>query len=83
MQLGTVKFFDPKGFGFITPFDGSCELFFHASQLPGKRGARFINDGGRVSYQVGEFKGRPVAINVRLIPDSSNGSSGEPAKADA
>lgn len=73
MRLGTVKLFDARGFGFITPLDGSEDVFFHASQLPGKRGERTIPDGEHVSFEMGVFNGKPVAKNVRSIPQEEIG----------
>jgi len=67
MRLGTVKFFDARGFGFLQPLDGSESIFFHASELPGERGKRFIPDGQHVSFEVGTHQGRTVAKNVRPI----------------
>ena len=45
---GTVKFFNgAKGFGFITPEDGSKDVFVHASALE-SAGIRFLNEGEKV-----------------------------------
>ena len=45
---GTVKFFNhEKGFGFITPSDGSKDVFVHKNNVEGH-----INDGDAVAYDV-------------------------------
>ena len=50
MQTGTVKWFDArKGFGFITPDDGSEEVFVHYSSIDG-RGYRMLEDGQKVQF---------------------------------
>jgi len=74
MRMGIVRFFDSRGFGFIQPNDGSEEIFFHASQLPGERGKRFINDGTAVSFEIGTYQGRAVAKKVRPLPTEDWGT---------
>jgi cold shock protein len=47
---GTVKFFNgAKGFGFITPEDGSKDVFVHASALEAA-GLRSLNEGDKVTF---------------------------------
>ena len=52
MQHGTVKWFnDAKGFGFISPEDGSADVFVHYSAISAK-GFRSLKEGQRVAYEV-------------------------------
>ena len=52
MQYGTVKWFnDAKGFGFISPEDGSADVFVHFSAINAK-GFRSLQEGQRVSYEL-------------------------------
>jgi len=52
VDTGTVKWFnDKKGFGFITPDDGSEDLFVHHSEIAAE-GYRSLKDGQKVSYEV-------------------------------
>lgn len=47
---GTVKFFNTaKGFGFITPEDGSKDVFVHATALEAA-GIHSLNEGDKVSF---------------------------------
>lgn len=63
MQEGKVKFFnETKGFGFITPNDGSREVFVHTTGLKDS-----IREHDEVSYEVAEGEKGPHAINVKLI----------------
>lgn len=52
MQYGTVKWFnDAKGFGFISPEDGTADVFVHFSAINAK-GFRSLQEGQRVSYEL-------------------------------
>jgi CspA family cold shock protein len=47
---GTVKFFNSaKGFGFITPEDGSKDVFVHATAIE-QAGLPMLNEGDRVTF---------------------------------
>ena len=62
MQQGKVKFFnETKGFGFITPDDGSQDVFVHATGLIDK-----IRENDRVSYEVQDGKKGLNAVQVRI-----------------
>jgi CspA family cold shock protein len=65
MSVGTVKWFDAgKGFGFITPEDGSADLFVHHSEIK-MEGYASLDDNQSVTYDVGEGKKGPCATNVQ------------------
>jgi CspA family cold shock protein len=61
MATGTVKFFNTqKGFGFITPSDGSRDVFVHISAVE-RSGMRTLNEGQRVTYDVVTERGKQAA----------------------
>ncbi|OMP74676.1 cold-shock protein [[Flexibacter] sp. ATCC 35208] len=63
MQEGTVKFFNTsKGFGFITPADGSKDIFVHVTGLNDE-----IGENDRVSYEVQNGQKGLNAVNVRVL----------------
>ena len=67
MAEGTVKWFsNEKGYGFITPDDGTKDLFVHFSSISGE-GYRSLNDGARVSYESEDGPKGPVAVNVQEL----------------
>jgi CspA family cold shock protein len=62
---GTVKWFnDEKGYGFITPEDGSKDLFVHHSNILGE-GFKSLNEGQQVSFEAGEGRKGPEATAVQ------------------
>jgi CspA family cold shock protein len=64
MAEGIVKWFSSdKGYGFITPDDGSKDLFVHFSSISGD-GCRSLDDGARISHESEEGPKGPVATNV-------------------
>ena len=66
MATGTVKWFsDEKGFGFITPEDGSKDLFVHQSAIDGD-GYRSLDEGAKVAYESEASDKGPRAVNVRV-----------------
>ena len=65
MARGTVKWFDAKkGFGFITPEDGTDDVFVHHTNIVGQ-GFKTLNNGQAVEYEVGEGRKGPQATNVQ------------------
>jgi len=67
MPTGKVKWFnEQKGFGFITPDDGSDDLFVHHTSIM-VEGFRSLREEQKVEYEVGEGRKGPVANNVRPL----------------
>jgi cold shock protein len=67
MATGVVKWFsDEKGFGFITPDEGSKDLFVHHSSIEAD-GYRSLAEGARVEYESEQGDKGPKAVNVRTI----------------
>ena len=67
MATGTVKWFsDEKGFGFITPDEGTDDLFVHQSAIVGG-GFRSLSEGAKVSYESESGDKGPRAVNVQAI----------------
>jgi CspA family cold shock protein len=60
---GTVKFFnESKGFGFITPDDGSGDVFVHSSALTSE-----IKEKDKVTFDVERGKKGLNAVNVTVV----------------
>jgi cold shock protein len=67
VATGTVKWFSSeKGFGFITPEDGSADVFVHFSAISGD-GYRNLEENHKVEYDVMQGQKGPQASNVRPV----------------
>lgn len=66
MNTGTVKWFDgTKGFGFISPADGSKDVFVHHTAIQGS-GFKNLDEGQRVSFNIEQGPKGPSASNVEV-----------------
>ena len=64
MAKGTVKWFsDQKGYGFISPEDGSKDVFVHHSSIQGE-GFKSLREGESVEFEVTDGQKGPQATNV-------------------
>jgi CspA family cold shock protein len=67
MAQGKIKWFDPKkGYGFITPDDGTKDAFLHISALE-TAGISQLEVGQAVSYELAEQRGKQSATEITVI----------------
>lgn len=67
MATGTVKWFnDAKGYGFITPDDGSEDLFAHFSAI-NMSGFKTLKEGQKVSFDVVQGPKGKQASNIQKV----------------
>ncbi len=67
MAQGTVKWFDEaKGYGFITPDDGSEDVFVHFSAIEGA-GFKYLEEGEKVTYEAAQGRKGMQANNVTKV----------------
>jgi CspA family cold shock protein len=66
MSTGKVKWFnDAKGFGYITPDDGSKDVFVHYSAIEGA-GFKTLKENDKVQYELQESPKGPRAANLKM-----------------
>ncbi|MDH3241756.1 MAG: cold-shock protein [Alphaproteobacteria bacterium] len=67
MTTGTVKFFNQtRGFGFISPEDGSKDVFVHISAVE-RSGMSQLNEGQKVTFDVEADARGPKAVNLQEV----------------
>jgi CspA family cold shock protein len=67
MAKGTVKWFnDSKGFGFITPEDGSKDVFAHHSEIQ-MDGYKSLKEGQTVEFDLTQGQKGPAAARIRAV----------------
>ena len=67
MVRGIVKWFsDTKGFGFITPDDGSADVFVHHSSIEGT-GFKSLSENDAVEFEVEQGEKGLRASNVTKV----------------
>ena len=66
MTTGKVKWFnEAKGFGYITPDDGSKDVFVHFSAIQSS-GFKTLKEDDKVEFEVQESPKGPRAANLKL-----------------
>lgn len=66
MITGTVKWFnEPKGYGFISPSDGSADVFVHYSSIEGDN-FKTLREGQTVNLEVEKGPKGPQATRVTV-----------------
>ena len=68
MRNGVVRFYNRmRGWGFIVPDDLTDDVFVHHSAIVGRK---YLREGQRVSYELGDRNGRVLGRNVTVIQDT-------------
>lgn len=66
-KTGVVKWFnEEKGFGFVTPDDGTKDVFVHHTAING-HGFKNLNEGDRIEFDTEAGDKGPKAVNVTKL----------------
>jgi CspA family cold shock protein len=66
-MTGLVKWFNAeKGFGFISPTDGSKDVFVHFSAIQ-NQGFKTLEEGQKVEFSIENGQKGPAAANVTAL----------------
>ncbi|KQN63077.1 RNA chaperone/antiterminator CspA [Erwinia sp. E602] len=66
-MTGLVKWFNAeKGFGFISPADGSKDVFVHFSAIQ-NQGFKTLEEGQKVEFSIENGQKGPAAANVTAL----------------
>jgi CspA family cold shock protein len=83
METGKVKWFNTtKGFGFITPDDGSRDLFVHYSDVV-MSGYRNLEEDQRVAYECVDGPKGPCAKDVKSLDEAGEASGADNSAAES
>jgi cold shock protein len=64
MAKGKVKWFNAKkGYGFISPADGSADVFAHFSAIQGD-GYKSLDEGQEVEFEIAQGPKGDHAVNI-------------------
>jgi CspA family cold shock protein len=81
VAIGTVKWFsNEKGYGFISPDDGSDDVFVHFSKIEGS-GFKTLDEGAKVQFETEPGQKGLQATNVTVVGSISEEQASPPADA--
>lgn len=69
MTRGTVKYFDSaRGFGFISPEDGTQDVFVHISAVE-RSGLGYLSEGQKLEFETQPDGRGPKAVNLFAVEE--------------
>ena len=67
MPTGKVKWYNSrKGYGFISPEDGSKDVFVHVTALEQSQ-INYLDEGDSLTFEIAEENGKTKAINIKKL----------------